>query len=122
MQGVSHSPVAVQAHGGECKDGGVHGEEVQAQEEAAARLTKGPARRQAVVHDEGGGEKVEQVGKCEAQHLEVKRGGGGRRRGDGGGGGGGGVGEAEWYRYSHQAAGWPCCASSPVPPALQKEA
>lgn len=88
---MSYSPVAVQAHGSECEDGGVHGEEVQAQEEAAAQLTKSPARCQAVVHNEGSSEKVEQISKSKTQHLEVKRGGGGRR-GDGGGGRGGGVG------------------------------
>lgn len=97
---MGHSPVAVQTHGGESEDGGVHGEEVQAQEETAARLTKGPAGRQAVVHDEGSGEKVEQIRKSKAEHLKVKRGGGGGR-GDGGGGRGGGVGQAGWYRYSH---------------------
>lgn len=89
---MCHRPVAVQAHGGEGEDGGVHGEEVQAQEEAAARLPKGPAGRQTVIHDEGSGEKVEQISKSKAQHLEVKR-RGGRGRGDGGGGRGG-VGEA----------------------------
>lgn len=97
---MGHSPVAVQTHGGESEDGGVHGEEVEAQEDAAARLAKGPAGRQAVVHDEGSGEKVEQVGESEAQHLEVKRGGRGGG-GDGGGGWGGGVGEAGRDRDSH---------------------
>lgn len=97
---MGHSPVAVQTHGGESKDGGVHGEEVEAQEEAAAKLPKGPAGRQAVVHDEGSGEKVEQISEGKAQHLEVKRGGGGGS-GDGGGGRGGGVGQAGRYRYSH---------------------
>lgn len=89
---MGHSPVAVQTHGGEREDGGVHGEEVQAQEEAAAGLSEGPARSQAVVHDEGSGEKVEQIRESQAEHLEVKRGGVGGSRG--GGGGRGGVGEA----------------------------
>lgn len=70
---MGHCPVAVQTHGGESEDGGVHGEEVQAQEEAAAQLTKGPARRQTVIHNEGSGEKVEQISKSKAQHLQVKR-------------------------------------------------
>ena len=56
---MGHSSVAVQTHGGEGEDGGVHGEEVEAQEEAAAQLTEGPTGRQAVVHDEGSGEKIE---------------------------------------------------------------
>lgn len=93
---MGHSPVAVQTHGGEGEDGGVHGEEVEAQEEAAAQLTEGPTGRQAVIHDEGSGEKIEQISQSKAQHLEVQRGGGGGR-GDGGGGRGG-VGEAGWYR------------------------
>lgn len=97
---MGHSPVAVQTHGGESEDGGVHGEEVQAQEEAAAQLTKGPVGRQTVIHNEGSGEKVEQISKSEAQHLQVKRGGRGGR-GDGRGRRGGGVGKAGWYRYSH---------------------
>lgn len=98
MQWMGHSSVTVQTHGGESKDGGVHGEEIQAQQEAAAQLTKGPAGCQAVIHDEGNSEKVEQISKCKAQHLEVKRGrgGGGGRRG----GRGGGVGKAGWDRYS----------------------
>lgn len=83
MEGMGHCSVAVQTHGSESKDGGVHGEEVQAEEEAAAQLAEGPARRQAVVHYEGSSEKVEEVGKSQAQHLEVKGGGG---RGGGGGG------------------------------------
>lgn len=86
VQGSRHGPVAVQAHGSQSEDGGVHGEQVQAEKEAAAQLPKGPARSQAVVHNEGGSEKVEEVGQSEAQHLEVKRGGG---RGGGGGGGSG---------------------------------
>lgn len=56
---MSHSPEAVQTHGGESEDRGMHGEEVQAQEEAAAEFTKGPTGCQAVVHNEGSGEKVE---------------------------------------------------------------
>lgn len=59
MQGMSHSPETVQTHGSESEDGGMHGEEVQAQEEAAAQLTKGPTGRQAVVHNEGSGEEIE---------------------------------------------------------------
>lgn len=82
---MSHSPEAIQAHSGESENGGVHRQEVQAEEEAATQFTKGPARRQAVVHDEWSGEKVEQISESKAQHLEVKRGGGGGR-GDGGGG------------------------------------
>lgn len=104
MQGVSHGPEAVQTHGSESEDGGVHSEEVQAQEEAAAELPKGPTGCQAVVHDEGSGEKVEQVSKGKAQYLEVKTGGGGGR-GDGGGGRRGGGGNAGEDRYSQQAAG-----------------
>lgn len=106
MQRVSHSPVAVQTHGSESEDGGVHGEEVQAQEEAAPELTEGPAGRQAVVHDEGSGEKVEQVSKSKAQHLEVKRGGRGGRGGDGGGRGGGGAGKTGWYGDPNETAAW----------------
>lgn len=75
MQGSSHSPVAVQTHGGQSEDGGVHGEEVEAEKQTAAKLTEGPAGCQAVVDDEGSGEQVEQVSKSQAQHLEVKRGG-----------------------------------------------
>lgn len=92
---MGYGTVTVEAHGCEGEDGGVHGEEVQAQEEAAAQLPEGPSRRQTVVHDERGGEQVEQVGQSQAQHLEVKRGGGGR--GGGGGGRRGGRGEAGWY-------------------------
>jgi len=75
---MGHSPVAIQTHGSESEDGGVHGEEVQAQEETAAQLAKGPAGRQAVVHDEGSGKEVEQIRKSKADHLDVKR-----RRGGG---------------------------------------
>lgn len=73
VQGMGHSPVAVHAHGGEGEDGGVHGEEVEAQKKAAAQLTEGPARCQTVIHNEGGSEQVEQISKSKAQHLEVKR-------------------------------------------------
>lgn len=58
---MGHGPVAVQAHGGEGEDGGVHGEQVQAQEEATAGLPERPVGRQAVVHDEGSREEVEEV-------------------------------------------------------------
>lgn len=92
---MGHSPVAVQTHGSESEDGGMHGEEVQAQEEAAAHLTKGPARCQTVIHNEWRGKKVEEVGKCKAQHLQVKRGRGGGI-GDGRRGRGRGVGKAGW--------------------------
>lgn len=51
----------------------MHGEEVEAQEEAAAQLTEGPARCQAVIHNEGSSKQVEQISKSKAQHLEVKR-------------------------------------------------
>lgn len=119
---MGHCTVAVQTHGCEGEDGSVHREEVQAQEEAAAQFSKSPARRQAVVHNEGGGEKVEKVGESEAQHLEVERGGGEGGRRVGRGGRGGGVGEAGWHRYPDMAAGQSSSTSPPAPPALQKEA
>lgn len=114
---MRHSPVPIQTHGGEGEYRGVHGEKVQAQDEAAAKFPEGPSRGQAVVHDEGRGEKVEQIRKGEAQHLEVKRGGG---RGGRRGGGGRGVGEAGWDGKSSQAAGRASSASPPAAP--QQEA
>lgn len=42
---MGYSPVTVHAHGGEGKNGGMHGEEVQTQEEAATQLTEGPSGR-----------------------------------------------------------------------------
>lgn len=73
----------------------MQGDQVQAEEEATAQLPKRPVSRQAVVHDEGSREEVEEVRQSQTQHLEMEGGGGGGGRGGRGEGGRRG-GEAGW--------------------------
>ena len=125
MEGMRHGSVAVQTHGCQGEDGGVHGQQVQAEEKAAAQLPESPAGRQAVVHDEGSGKQVEEVGQSQAQHLEVKGGGRGGGRGDGRGGRGegrgGSVGQAGRYWESDEAAACSRSVSPPAAPASEEE-
>ena len=124
-EGPRHGPVAVQTHGRQGEDGGVHCQEVQAEEQAAAQLPKGPAGRKAVVHDEGRGEEVEEVGQSQAQYLEVEGGGRADGRGDGRGrrgeGRGGSAGQAGRDRESVRAAAGSCSVPPPSSPASEEQ-
>lgn len=65
-QGPGDGQVALGAHDGQGEDAGVHGEQVQAEQEAAAQLAEVPVLRHRRAHDEGDGAEVEQVGQRQA--------------------------------------------------------
>lgn len=79
VQRLEHGKVAFSAHDGQGEDAGVHGEEVHADQNPTARLTKVPSLQEVGADHEGDGEQVEQVRQGQVDDVNVH--GGGRLHG-----------------------------------------
>lgn len=75
VQRLDDGQVALRAHDGESEDAGVHGEKVQAQQDAAADVPEVPVLQEVGGHQEGDGGEVEEVRQRQVDDGDVHGGG-----------------------------------------------
>lgn len=71
VKGLQHSKVALCAHDCKGEDAGVHGEEVQTEQDATANVPKVPFLDEVGPNNEGDGEKVEEVCQSEVDDVNI---------------------------------------------------
>ncbi len=73
VQRVHHSQIALRAHDGQDEDAGVHGDQIQAEQNAASDVAKVPVLRKIRPNHERDGGEVQQIRQSQVHNVDIHR-------------------------------------------------